>query len=191
MNLKRRLFVGVLGLLLVSCGTSYTATITPIPTPDISVERAVILDAFLQLLPATTVYVVENYVNPFVLSAESYTHTWPTLPDDVLENFLTKNKTTPQWNQVLVDDSQFAFVDSAEYIDVFCCVNMEKLRQDFPGSSGIIWLSRAGFSRDNTQALLDLQLDTDYYISNRYILWLELLDGKWKIKTKSVSQVVH
>jgi hypothetical protein len=64
-------------------------------------------------------------------------------------------------------------------------------RDAFPGSPGIVSLSRVGFNRDSTQALLEARLDSaDRYDRPFQMLLLERKGSEWRIARRHIEREV-
>jgi hypothetical protein len=48
-----------------------------------------------------------------------------------------------------------------------------------------------GFNNDNTQALLAVEIITDNYKSDDYMIWLEMIEGMWEVKAKRISHPMY
>jgi hypothetical protein len=112
------------------------------------------------------------------------------LKPETIQNFIKQNSarqpvTTPAKGSLKVD-----LLDGKEAQETVQFGRWKKLFSAYPDSSGVVSLSKVGFDKTGTQALL--------YVANMYgqdsgqgtILFLQKIGPQWKVKGKTVNWAV-
>jgi hypothetical protein len=111
------------------------------------------------------------------------------VPKEVVEDYAAKNKSeTPLEERfdltvdyVLLSDEDFDRIFSAEDHG-----GWDRFYRKYPKSAGYIQVSRPGFNKDKTLALVYLGNQRNWLAGTGEYIVLEKSDGAWKIKTRDM-----
>ncbi len=77
-------------------------------------------------------------------------------------------------------DLSHTLIPDAEFKKILTAGGWDEFYRRFPGSRGMIWLSRVGFNRDKNQALFYFGNQYTDYAGEGYLILMAKADGAWK-----------
>jgi hypothetical protein len=107
------------------------------------------------------------------------------VPIDLIEDFCAKNKAEGQIWPALGKQLKIRLLSRKEERSIFAegadarRNGWKRFYERFPGSPGIITVSRVGFNRDRTMAMVYVGWQSDYLAGHGQLYVLKKQDGKW------------
>ena len=187
----------VIILIISSCGCQQPVSETEF-NAEISVYQAVIEGLFL------------NRVQPGLLAIRTPTSTRPMTEDDLgqmvgyikeqlgevidpatLNDFKAKNKQPQPLDGQLRLGVPVAYISDAEMTAIFQPGNgWEQFYEIYPDSTGVITLSRVGFNRDMSQAIVCIGLSGGSMAGVGYYIFLTWDGSAWQIQERLMAWIV-
>lgn len=105
----------------------------------------------------------------------------PELMDETLANFRFLNAERYGLSEQFAADLPVVLMSRDDLREVFRAGGWAEFYRRYPGSPGIVYLSRAGFNAAGTQALVAIDRSADLLSGEGYIVLLTQFRGSWSV----------
>jgi hypothetical protein len=194
MSNKRKIFLAVLILSILACGTILVC-LNQLRKPSIDPEEYSVFSVLMNsLYPDSRIklLVFNEKTNADLIHGvtEFIEKELPELEQATLNDFINKNKHSYLLSQNLNLRVDYSLISEGTRENIFQKENAwGEFYNRYPGSQGITTLSRVGFNSIKTQALVYEGTQSDYLAGRGFYILLAKENGAWKIKKTVLAWV--
>lgn len=177
----------LLSVILVGCSAAPSAQAFDRQRTEYAVYSQIIQERYLQ--PDTPQVVIQDqtaYGMPGENLDERLAYVKQQLPEadpELFTDFKKQNRSASQLEQRFTFQNKVILLSQVEQQEIFGGGNgWNKFYARFPGSPGLLTLSRVGFNQKADQALLYIGQSSNFLAGAGHMLWLVLENGRWIVK---------
>ncbi len=188
----------LLVLIAAGCGASdgtttsttsaTTAAQTTATADEYDVYSALIQSAYIDATQPTQIVIHDSTVKPYPggslgLATGAMKSSWPDLGDDILGDFKAKNQTSSALERAFTLSVPYTLISEQELASIFSTSSgWDDFYAKYPGSKGLLNLSRVGFNQAKDTAVLYTENVSHGAAGEGDVVLMKKTDGRWTVQ---------
>jgi hypothetical protein len=134
--------------------------------------------------------VIKNHTSTG-FTVEGLQHSVPSLSRVTIDDYESKNRSTSSIKAELRLKVRYKLISDEEIDNIFRKggAGWTEFHAKFPGSKGLVTLSRVGFNPDRTEALVHVSIGCDWNCGDSQLVFLRKDKDQWKVEARVVTSV--
>ncbi len=115
---------------------------------------------------------------------------WPELGDDILKDFQAKNEKPSVLERRFTLSVQYVLISQQELESLFAGGSgWDEFYAKFPGSQGVLTLSRVGFNEAKDTAILYVGNQSHWLAGHGNVILMKKTGGRWTVQAKAMMWI--